>query len=54
MATLIQASSMPYPGRDAILDVERSLSFGEPRPAKAGDDVADVEPGTPPGEARAA
>jgi GAF domain-containing protein len=54
MATLIQASSMPYPGRDAILDVERSLSIGEPRPAKAGDDVPDAEPGTPPGAARAA
>ena len=54
MATLIQASSMPYPGRDAILDVERSLSIGEPRPGKTGDEEPGVDPGTPPGEAKAA
>lgn len=30
MATLIQASSMPYPGREKILDVRHSLAVGEP------------------------
>jgi GAF domain-containing protein len=51
MATLIQASSMPYPGRDKILDVERSLAHGELRePAQnAGDPGEDT--GTPPAAA---
>jgi GAF domain-containing protein len=55
MATLIQASSMPYPGRDKILDVERSLALGErtelgSKPPGA----AGAEPGTPPGANAAA
>jgi signal transduction histidine kinase len=52
MATLIQASSMPYPGHGAILDVERSLA-GEPRDVEARAGTHDrAQP--PPGEAKAA
>jgi K+-sensing histidine kinase KdpD len=64
MATLIQASSMPYPGREEILDVERSLASGESRGhdaaegggrgAAAATNPPDAEPGTPPGAAKAA
>jgi GAF domain-containing protein len=51
MATLIQASSMPYPGRDKILDVERSLAHGERRePAQSGRDAVE-DSGTPPAAA---
>ena len=51
MATLIQASSMPYPGRDAILDIQHSLASGER------DAAGEAEPGEgdgPAPEARAA
>ena len=48
MATLIQASSMPYPGRDAILDVERSLAIGERREGgAAGAGVPAAAPSAP-------
>jgi GAF domain-containing protein len=34
MATLIQATSMPYPGESAILDVGRSVAVGEASPRR--------------------
>jgi len=55
MATLIQASSMPYPGRDAILDVQRSLAIGERQePAPSRVDARAAEPGPSRGEDAAA
>jgi GAF domain-containing protein len=51
MATLIQASSMPYPGRDKILDVERSLAHGELRASVEGESDAGADRGTPPAAA---
>jgi len=50
MATLIQATSMPYPGKDAILDVQRSIAIDETPAAgeTAGDGAA------PPGDSAAA
>ncbi len=55
MATLIQASSMPYPGHGAILDVQRSLAGGGPPEAgsKAGT-APGGDPVTTPGDAAAA
>ena len=61
MATLIQASSMPYPGRDAILDVERSLASGDSSEAGSREGAAPAEEpraketeGAGPGDRRAA
>jgi GAF domain-containing protein len=51
MATLIQASSMPYPGRDKILDVERSLAHGELREPAENARGTGEDTGTPPAAA---
>jgi GAF domain-containing protein len=42
MATLIQASSRPYPGDTRILDVQRSVSRDEPGPTTRPENVSQV------------
>lgn len=54
MATLIQASSMPYPGREKILDVERSLALDPPREPAAGGEAPQTGEADPDAEPRAA